>query len=212
MPDMEINNFIPPKKGSKLETNSVNILLSTICQAYLKEGTEDKVNLDIYGMNGSWGTGPTYDLEQAKKLFQKAKVNSQNISALLKKLGDQDLQIKFFKNYISKFFSNDNNVLIDSTALPSAINSSINAFGYSSGAIEENVTCLMLVDKKSKLPIYFRAIGGSIADVSSLKTTVAEIKRLGLKTKTAILDAGFCSKENLQLMCQEQINFITRLV
>lgn len=69
----------------------------------------------------------------------------------------------------------------------------------------------MLVDKKSKLPIYFRAVGGDIADISTLKTTVAEIKMLGLKTSSAILDAGFCSKENLQFMCQEKINFITRL-
>ena len=65
---------------------------------------------------------------------------------------------------------------MDSTALPSAINSGINAFGYSSGNIEQNVTCLMLVDKKSKLPIYFRSIGGDISDISTLKTTVAEIK------------------------------------
>ena len=147
----------------------------------------------------------------AKKLFPHAKVNSQNISSIIQILGKQDLQINFFKSYIAKFFSDDQSVLIDSTALPSAINSSINAFGYSGGTIEENITCLMLVDKKSKLPIYFRAVGGDIADISSLKTTIAEIKRLGLKTASAILDAGFCSKENLQFMCQEKINFITRL-
>lgn len=147
----------------------------------------------------------------AKKLFPKAKVTSQSISSLIKNLGRQDLQIKFFKNYITKFFPNNRGILIDSTALPSAINSSINAFGYSGGLIEENVTCLTLVDKESKLPIYFRAIGGDIADISSLKTTVAEIKNLGLEAGSAILDAGFCSKENLQFMCQEKINFITRL-
>ena len=69
----------------------------------------------------------------------------------------------------------------------------------------------MLVDKHTNLPIYFRAIGGDIADISTIKTTVAEIKKLGLKTDSAILDAGFCSKENLQFMCTEKINFITRL-
>jgi transposase len=147
----------------------------------------------------------------AKKLFPKAKVSSQDISRLIKTLGRSDLQTAFFKNYVAKFFPNERSVLIDSTALPSAINSSINAFGYSSGNIEQNVTCLMLVDQKSYLPIYFRAIGGDIADVSTVKTTVAEIKKLGLATESAILDAGFCSKENLQFMCSEQINFVTRL-
>lgn len=101
--------------------------------------------------------------------------------------------------------------MIDSTALPTSINSSINAFGYSSGNIEQNVTCLILVDKESSLPIYFRAIGGDIADISTVKTTIAEINKLVLDSDSAILDAGFCSKENLQFMCEENIDFITRL-
>jgi len=147
----------------------------------------------------------------AKKLFPEAKISSQDISRLIKKLGRQDLQTKFFKNYVAKFFPDKRGILIDSTALPSAINSSINAFGYASGSIEQNVTCLMLVDQTTKLPIYFRAIGGDIADVSTIKTTVAEIKKLGLEAESAVLDAGFCSKENLQFMCKEEINFITRL-
>lgn len=147
----------------------------------------------------------------AKILFPAAKVSSQDISRLIKILGKQELQVQFFKDYVSKLFPDKRGILIDSTALPSAINSGINAFGYSSGSIEQNVTCLMLVDQASKLPIYFRALGGDIADVSTVKTTVAEIKKLGLEASSAILDAGFCSKENYQFMCEEKINFITRL-
>ena len=147
----------------------------------------------------------------AKIIFPNAKISSQNISNLFKTLGKQDLQVNFFKSYVAKFFPENCGVLIDSTALPSAINDTINAFGYASGSIEQNITCLMLVDKHTNLPIYFRAIGGDIADISTIKTTVAEIKKLGLKTDSAILDAGFCSKENLQFMCTEKINFITRL-
>lgn len=146
----------------------------------------------------------------AQNLFSKAKLSSQTIN-LIKQLGDQGCQNKFFKAYITKFFPAKRGVLIDSTALPSAINSSINAYGYAKGTIQENATCLMLVDEELKLPIYFRAIGGDILDVTTLKTTIGEIKELGLASQSAILDAGFCSKENLQFMSQEQINFITRL-
>jgi Transposase DDE domain len=138
----------------------------------------------------------------AKKLFPLAKVTSQEISKLFKSLGRQENQTKFFKNYVQKFFPTETGLLIDSTALPSAINSGINAFGYAGGAIEQNVSCLMLVDKKSKLPIYFRSVGGDISDISTLKTTITEIKKLGLNAGSAILDAGFCSKENLQFMCK----------
>jgi len=147
----------------------------------------------------------------AKKLFLEAKTSSQDISRLIKHLGRQELQIAFFKAYVSKFFAGKRGLLMDSTALPSSINSSINAFGYSAGNIEQNVSCLMLVDKESRLPIYFRAIGGYIADVSTVKTTLAEIKKLGLITESAILDVGFCSKENIQFLGAEEIDFVTRL-
>lgn len=147
----------------------------------------------------------------AKKLFPSAKTSSQDISRLIAHLGRQELQTAFFKAYISKFFYGKRGLLMDSTALPSSINSSINAFGYSSGNIEQNVSCLMLVDKESHLPIYFRAIGGDIADVSTIKTTVAEIKKLGLSAESAILDAGFCSKENIQFLGTEEIDFVTRM-
>jgi hypothetical protein len=82
----------------------------------------------------------------AQKLFPNAKVSSQAISKLFKTLGEQSCQIKFFKKYIARFFPAKRGLLIDSTALPSAINSSMNAYGYANGSIQENVTCLMLVD------------------------------------------------------------------
>jgi transposase len=147
----------------------------------------------------------------AKKLFPLAQEKSQDISRLIRHLGKEELQQAFFKNYIAKFFPNPTGILIDSTSLPSAINASINAFGHTSQGIEENVTCLMLVDKKSSLPLYFRGVGGDIADTSTLKTTIREIKNLGLKADSAVLDAGYCSKENLKFMVEENIDFVTRL-
>lgn len=152
-----------------------------------------------------------YDGNIASILFKKAKIKSQDISRLINNLGNGELQQQFFKNYIASFFPKKTGLLIDSTALPSAINSSINAYGYTADGIKENVTALMLVEKTTKLPIYFRAIGGDIADTSTLKTTIAEITKLGLKTESAILDAGFCSKENLQFMCEQELDFVTRL-
>jgi transposase len=147
----------------------------------------------------------------ANKLFPSAQIKSQDISRLINMLGKQEMQQLFFKNYVSKFFPEKTGLLIDSTALPSAINSSINAFGYTPDGIKENVTCLMLVDKASKLPIYFRAIGGDISDNSTLKTTIIEIKKLGLTASYAILDAGYCSKDNINYLCKEDIDFVTRL-
>ena len=152
-----------------------------------------------------------YEGNIINKLCPKTTTSSQDISRLINLLGKQEVQQRFFKNYIAKFFPNTSGLLIDSTALPSSINSSINSFGHTSEGIQENITCLMLVDKKSKLPIYFRAIGGDISDVSTLQTTIKEIKHLGLSADSAILDAGYCSKDNLIYLCKEKIDFLTRL-
>lgn len=145
------------------------------------------------------------------KLYPKANLKSQAISRLLKQLGEESLRRAFFKNYLSAFFKDKQGLLIDSTALPSAINASINAWGYGAEGISEHVSCLMLVDKDSKLPLYFRAVSGDIPDVSVLQNTLDEIGRLGISADQAILDAGFYSESNIKLLCEKQINFITRL-
>ncbi|KKL09068.1 hypothetical protein LCGC14_2569570, partial [marine sediment metagenome] len=61
----------------------------------------------------------------ANKLFPKARLESQSISRIINYLGKDDVQSKFFKTYIDKFFKGTHNVLIDSTALPSSINDSL---------------------------------------------------------------------------------------
>jgi transposase len=147
----------------------------------------------------------------ASELFPKAKLQSQNISRLINYLGREDIQDRFFKFYIEKFFKKTCSLLIDSTSLPSSINNSLNSWGHTSDGIDQKVGCLMLVDKNSKLPIYFRAIPGEIADVSTLKITINQIHRLGLKPESAIFDAGYFSEDNIDYLCTEEINFVTRM-
>lgn len=147
----------------------------------------------------------------ASKLFPNAKLGSQNISRLINYLGQDNTQRKFFKAYIDKFFKDTQGVLIDSTSLPSSINNSLNNWGHSADGIDQKVSCLMLVDKNSKLPIYFRAIPGEIADVSTLKITMDQVKKLGLKSESAILDAGYFSEENIDYLCKENTDFVSRM-
>jgi len=147
----------------------------------------------------------------ANKLFPKATLQSQHISKLISQLGEDTIQNKFFKAYIKKFFAKTSTVLIDSTALPSSINASLNNWGHTAEGIDQKVGCLMLVDKTLKLPIYFRAIPGEIVDVSTLKVTVEQIYKLGLKPESAILDAGYFSEDNIEFLCNEKINFVTRM-
>ena len=146
-----------------------------------------------------------------QQIFPTPNLTSQRISDLLKIMGKAEVQRKFFKAYIAAFFKDKHGVLIDSTALPSNINSSLNSWGYGAGGVDKKVGCLMLVDKASKLPIFFRSIPGEIADVSTLEATFKEIKLLGLKAEHAIFDAGHFSETNITYLCQMKINFISRM-
>jgi transposase len=136
---------------------------------------------------------------------------SQRISKLLNDLGSEEVQRKFFKQYISSFFKDKHGVLIDSTSLPSSINSSLSAFGYSADGVTQKVGCLMLVDTVSKLPLFFRSISGEIADVSTLHSTVDEVMRLGLELEQAIFDAGYFSEKNLEYLCKSNLRFLSRM-
>lgn len=147
----------------------------------------------------------------ASKLFPQAKLQSQNISKIINYLGRDDVQGKFFKAYVERFINKNHTVLIDSTSLPNSINNSLSNWGYSAEGIKQKVSCLMLVDKTSKLPIYFRAIPGEIADISTLKITIDQIRRLGLKPESTILDAGYFSEDNIDYLCSNDINFVTRM-
>lgn len=202
--------------GDSFAINEVskNIGLDKIIQESFSDLSESIMNLACYQITEGSAMQNCEDWMEgniANRLFPTAKTKSQDISRVINTLGKQELQQKFFKNYVKRFFPNQTGLLIDSTALPSAINSSLNAYGYTSEGIMENITCLMLVDKESKLPIYFRTVGGDISDNSTLKTTIKEIKSLGLKAGSAILDAGYSSKENLKFLCEEDIDFVTRL-
>lgn len=61
------------------------------------------------------------------------------------------------------------------------------------------------------MPLFFRYLPGSIADVSTLKATINELKMHNAVNYCSIMDAGFFSEENIAALQAEKINFIIRL-
>lgn len=75
---------------------------------------------------------------------------------------------------------------------------------------------MLVVDKESSLPLFFRYIPGSIPDVSCLKPTIDELSKYGLKNTCAIFDAGFYSESNIKALQgpdldTTQVQFMVRL-
>jgi len=152
-----------------------------------------------------------YEGDISRILFKDINLSTQRISEILKVIGDEGLYREFFKEYVTTFIEGSEGIIIDTTALANQINFSFNAWGYNDGGIDKQIKFLFVVDKKTSLPLFFRYLPGNIVDVSCIRVTIEELKKLGIKHNFILIDAGFVSEENIRNLYKENINFLTRL-
>jgi len=151
-------------------------------------------------------------------LHPTAKLRSQRISEFYQKLGDESIHRSFFTGYFNKICQSKRaGVLIDSTGMPNDIRFPLTATNTHNGATSNETRLLMVVDRKSHMPLYFRYNAGNIVDVTTLRSTIAELEAFGINTDYAIVDAGYCSKGNMQSLYGDDkednktIPFLTRI-
>lgn len=61
------------------------------------------------------------------------------------------------------------------------------------------------------MPLFFRYVAGNVVDVSTITRTVAELKANGVNTKFAILDAGYYTGKNADVLLDAGISFMARM-
>ena len=153
-----------------------------------------------------------YEGDISKHLLPSSAMSSQAISNFLKELGDEKLQKDFFRKYLPiATKDNKEGLIVDGSSLPNEINTSISEFGYNSGSIDKQIKFMSVVSADNNLPLYFRYNAGSIADISTLTNTIKELKAHNTTAKAVLLDAGFYSNDNIELLQKNKINFIIRL-
>lgn len=107
-------------------------------------------------------------------------------------------------------------VLIDSTGLPNDINFPLTAVNTHNGVTSNESRLLLVVDRKSGMPLFFRYNAGNIVDVTTLRSTLAELEAFGVNIDYAIVDAGYYSEGNIQSLYGDDdknkaIPFLTRI-
>lgn len=146
-----------------------------------------------------------------KLLYKNINLTSQRISDILKTLGQEDLQRRFFSDY-SKTFNNINkSVIIDATSLPTNIQHPFSAIGKSDCGLAQQFKLLCVLDQETKLPLFYRFLPGNLTDVTTLKTTVLELNAMGIHNNLVLLDSGYFSEENIKELYNNNINFISRI-
>lgn len=152
-----------------------------------------------------------YDGNIIKIRYKKAEVSSQRISDALMNLGEETLQRTFFQEYIKQFSTTKQGIIIDATSLPNQIHTPMTTWGLSGEEIDKQLRFLLVVDKKTTQPLFFRSLPGNIVDVSTVKNTIQELAQHNIKECFIYHDAGFFSEDNIKEYYINNINFLTRL-
>jgi transposase len=153
-----------------------------------------------------WFTG-----SYARLLYPKASLKGQRISECLASVGSEPLLRAFFQEYFKNFALSNQGLVIDGSSLPNQIHIPLSQWGRSGEEIDVQIRFLLAVDKKTGEPLFFRYVPGSIVDVSTLITTLAELKNLGVTENYVFFDAGFVSEDNVNALYLENVDFLTRL-
>ena len=152
-----------------------------------------------------------FDGSYAKIQYKNANISSQRISELFKDIGDESLLREFFRRYISEYTNSKNGIIIDVTSLPNQIHIPLSTWGLRGEEIDKQIRFLLVVDKETHYPLYFRILPGNIVDVSALKNTLEELKKYDVESNFICLDAGFFSEDNIKDFYERKIDFLTRL-
>ncbi len=151
-----------------------------------------------------------YNGNYARVCFSGLDLSSQRISDYLVQIGSESLWRRFFVLYTQSVYSN-NGVIIDSTGLTNDITISLTALGHHGGDIANEIRMIMVVDRTTGEPLYFRYVAGNIVDVTTLKTTMDELIQLHINANYALLDAGYCSENNIRELYNSHISFLMRV-
>ena len=151
----------------------------------------------------------------ARIAFPNARLKSQRISEFLAELGDEAVYRGFFDTYlgyvIGRSKTSKHSIIVDSTGLPNAGHMDLTAVNVHNGVVSSEIRLILVMDRTTGYPLYFRYVKGNILDVSSLANTIAALKQYGVDVDHCILDAGYYCGDNISDMDFGGIPYLLRL-
>ncbi len=131
----------------------------------------------------------------------------QRISELLKSL-NKDTQMEFFKEWMRVSAEKDTYAL-DITSISSYSEEiEIVRAGYNRDHENlEQINLALLIGSETYRPIYFSLLPGNINDKASLNRFVSTVKAVGFTDFRMVMDKGFCTKANIDMLYEEHIKF-----
>jgi transposase len=143
----------------------------------------------------------------SKDLFANAQMSDKSLSQLLLTIGRQrDLATKVMQHFIQgRHF-----LLMDATQVLSMSPTLESAqIGYNaSGSYDPHVNLMYLFSTDAQMPVFYRLVPGNIREVSAMALTIKESQ---VKNAVIVADKGFYSKENIDQLDNEKLQYIIPL-
>jgi len=143
------------------------------------------------------------------KTIDDTTITSQEISVLLKELGQQDKKRMEFFTAWANYRSEKEYLAFDITSI-SSYSKLIQYMEYGYNRDGENlpqINLLMLFGESSLLPIFYDICQGSIRDVKTLKNMIAYTAHLRIQKVHFVMDKGFYSDRNIKEMLENHVKF-----
>jgi len=134
------------------------------------------------------------------------------VTRILKTVGEnREKVVEWMQGLLDELPEEGKNfVMMDSTHTQSlSENLNINAVGYNPDfTFEKQIRLMYLFSSKMKQPVYYRMLNGNITDVKSMALC---IKEFGQNDVIYIADKGFYSKDNIEILDKERLQYIIPL-
>lgn len=141
------------------------------------------------------------------ELFPEARMSADSLTALVRKVG---IKRESIVGFCREFSRAGGNVIFDGSDMVSASKRmDLPKFSKAKPGNYDTLINLMFVySVDAQLPVYYRILPGSIKDVKSF---VLSFRESGIKDATGIIDKGFYSKKNIDMLDSVGMKYIVPL-
>lgn len=158
-----------------------------------------------------------YGASVASMLFPRARLDSQGISDMLEKIGSAESVLAFQEAYVEfvyEHYSDDTNVMIDSTGLPNKSGMYLTRLNVHDGKANVEARMAIVAQRSTAIQLYWRLMPGTASDAMSFKRLIAHAAGVGVRVDSCLIDAGYCTNVNLDDFYDEDhncvVDYITR--
>lgn len=188
---------IMPEYSELLKRHFPDDWQTILAMAYCRLTRQSSLKMMDYHFSGSY----------MSEILTDAKLSGDSLTKHIRKIG---IKREAIVGFCREFKAQNDNIIFDGTDLLSESGKmSLPKFSKSKPGCYENLINLMFVfSVGAQVPVYYRIMPGDIKDVKSFALC---FKESGIKDATAIIDKGFYSKKNIEMLEGAGMKFIVPL-